>query len=112
MVEARRRIPVLLRVPARVHWLLVEPLLEPLDLRPWLGRGIDWIIVGGESGTKTARYMDPDWARDLRDQCRASGAGFFFKQMTKRAPVPADLRVREYPTRAFAVAKPEATAAA
>ena len=89
-VEARRRIPVLLRVPARVHWL----------------------SVGGESGTKVARYMDPDWARDLRDQCRASDAGFFFKQMTKRAPVPADLRVREYPGRAFVVAKPEPAAAA
>ena len=41
MIEARRRIPILLRVPARVHWLSVAPLLEPLDLRPWLGRGID-----------------------------------------------------------------------
>jgi protein gp37 len=96
----------LLRVPARVHWLSVEPLLEPLDLRPWLGRGIDWIIVGGESGTKAARYMDPEWARDLRDQCRTARAGFFFKQMTKRAPVPADLQVREYPALTFAV--PEA----
>jgi protein gp37 len=94
MVEARRRIPVLLRVPARVHWLSVEPLLEQLDLRPWLGCGIDWIIVGGESGTKAARYMDPNWALDLRDQCRAGDAAFFFKQMTKRAPIPADLLVR------------------
>jgi protein gp37 len=41
MTEARRRIPILLRVPARVHWLSVAPLLEPLDLRPWLGRGVD-----------------------------------------------------------------------
>jgi protein gp37 len=101
MAEARRRIPILLRVPARVHWLSVEPLLEPLDLRPWLGRGIDWIIVGGESGTKAARYMDPEWARDLRDQCRTARAGFFFKQMTKRAPVPDDLLVREYPALTF-----------
>jgi protein gp37 len=107
MVEARRRIPLLLRVPARVHWLSVEPLLEPLDLRPWLGRGIDWIIVGGESGTKAARYMDPEWARDLRDQCRSVRAGFFFKQMTKRAPVPTDLQVREYPALAFAVPQAE-----
>ena len=70
MVEARRRIPILLRVPARVHWLSVAPLLEPLDLRPWLGCGIDWIVVGGETGAKNARYMEPDWARDLRDQCQ------------------------------------------
>ena len=102
MAEARRRIPILLRVPARVHWLSVEPLLEPLDLRPWLGCGIDWIIVGSESGTKAARQMDPDWARDLRDQCRTARAGFFFKQMTKRAPIPDDLLVREYPALTFA----------
>ena len=70
MTEARRRIPILLRVPARVHWLSVAPLLEPLDLRPWLGRGVDWIVVGGETGAKDARYMEPDWARDLRDQCQ------------------------------------------
>ncbi|MGO9997350.1 MAG: DUF5131 family protein, partial [Acetobacteraceae bacterium] len=46
--EARRRIPILLRVPARVHWLSVAPLLEPLDLRPpGSGSGVDWIVVGG-----------------------------------------------------------------
>ncbi len=40
---------------------------------------IDWVIVGGESGPK-ARPMHPDWARSLRDQCRAAGVAFFFKQ--------------------------------
>jgi protein gp37 len=97
MVEAQRRIPALLRVPARVHWLSVAPLLEPLDLRPWLGRGVDWIVVGGETGAKEARYMEPDWARDLRDQCRDTGAALFLKQMWKRQSIPDDLMVREYP---------------
>lgn len=97
MTEARRRIPVLLRMPARVHWLSVAPLLEPLDLRLWLGRGVDWIVVGGETGSKDARYMEPNWARDLRDQCRDESATFFMKQMWKRKPIPADLMVREYP---------------
>ena len=97
MTEARRRIPILLRVPARVHWLSVAPLLERLDLRPWLGRGVDWIVVGGETGAKDARYMEPDWARDLRDQCSDTGAALFLKQMWKRQPIPADLMVREYP---------------
>src|SRR3954452_2822145 len=69
MAEARRRIPVLLRVPAPVHWLSVAQLLEPLDLRPRLRRGIGWMVVGGETGAQDARYMEPDWARDLRDQC-------------------------------------------
>ena len=89
--------PILLRVPARVHWLSVAPLLEPLDLRPWLGRGIDWIVVGGETGAKDARYMEPDWARDLRDQRSDTGAALFLKQMWKRQAIPADLMVREYP---------------
>ena len=97
MAEARRQIPVLLRVPARVHWLSVAPLLEPLDLRPWLGRGVDWIVVGGETGAKDARYMEPGWARDLRDQCSDAGAALFLKQMWKRLSIPADLMVREYP---------------
>jgi protein gp37 len=42
-------------------------------------RGIDWVIVGGESGPG-ARPMHPDWARSLRDQCVAAGVPFFFKQ--------------------------------
>ena len=41
--------------------------------------GIDWVIVGGESGSR-ARPMHPDWARSLRDQCRAAGVPFLFKQ--------------------------------
>src|SRR6266852_3334983 len=42
-------------------------------------RGIDWVIVGGESGSK-AQPMDPTWAIDLRDQCRRAEVPFFFKQ--------------------------------
>jgi protein gp37 len=41
--------------------------------------GVDWVIVGGESGPR-ARPMHPDWARSLRDQCKAAGVPFFFKQ--------------------------------
>jgi protein gp37 len=40
---------------------------------------LDWVIIGGESG-KNARPMHPQWARDLRDQCKAAGVPFFFKQ--------------------------------
>jgi protein gp37 len=60
-----------------VRFLSLEPLLGPLhslDLQ-----GIDWVIVGGESGPH-ARPMDPAWATDLRDQCRRAGVPFFFKQ--------------------------------
>lgn len=56
--------------------------------------GIDWVIVGGESGPKR-RPFDPDWARAVRDQCAATGVAFFFKQdsgLHPGAPGPADLQ--------------------
>ena len=71
------RIDHLRRTGAKVKFLSLEPLLGPLpdlDLR-----GIDWAIVGGESGPK-ARPMDPGWVRDIRDQCLAADTAFFFKQ--------------------------------
>ena len=61
------------------------------------GRGpLGWVIVGGESG-HDARPMAPEWARALRDQCKAAGIAFFMKQMTKKAPIPGDLLVRQLP---------------
>jgi protein gp37 len=63
--------------PAGVRFLSVEPLigrLGRLDLR-----GIDWVIVGGESGPG-ARPMNPDWVREVREQCLAQRVAFFFKQ--------------------------------
>lgn len=49
---------------------------------------LDWVVVGGESGTG-ARPMHPDWARSLRDQCEAAGVPFFFKQWGEWANLPA-----------------------
>lgn len=74
---AALRIPLLRETPAARRFLSIEPLLEDLgeiDLT-----GIDWVIVGGESG-RESRPMHPDWARSLRDQCAAAGVPFFFKQ--------------------------------
>lgn len=51
------------------------------------GKGLDWVIVGGESGPG-ARPMHPDWARAIRDQCLAAGVPFFFKQWGEWGPVP------------------------
>jgi len=73
----KSRIDNLRRTDARVKFLSLEPLLEPLpdlDLR-----GIDWVIVGGESGPGS-RPMNPAWAIDLRDQCSRAKVPFFFKQ--------------------------------
>jgi protein gp37 len=73
----RYRIDHLRTMRARVRFLSLEPLLGPLpgiDLS-----GIDWVIVGGESGPG-ARPMQPGWVTDLRDQCRRARVRFFFKQ--------------------------------
>ncbi len=71
------RIEHLRETPAAVRFLSVEPLLE--DLGELDLRGIDWVIVGGESGPG-ARPMAPEWVRSVRDQCAATGVAFFFKQ--------------------------------
>ena len=75
---ADRRIPVLAQIPAPLRFLSVEPLLKPVNLRPYL-RSVHWVIVGGESGPK-ARPMQPEWVRQIRDDCLAEGTPFFFKQ--------------------------------
>lgn len=110
------RIPDLLKVLARVRFLSCEPLLGPVDLQsvcPQVGPDdtsssldalegfrfcrsqednwgediprVHWVIAGGESGPG-ARPMHPDWARSLRDQCRAAGVPFFFKQWGEWLP--------------------------
>lgn len=104
---ADKRIPELLEIPAAVRFLSVEPLLGPVtlgdDFASWLTcnvtrtedddieccesyavggthyRGIDWVIVGGESGPN-ARPLHPNWATSIRDQCVAAGVPFHFKQ--------------------------------
>lgn len=71
------RVPKLVQIPAVVHFLSCEPLLGPLDEVEL--SGIDWVIVGGESGPG-ARRLDPTWAQALRARCAAAGIAFFFKQ--------------------------------
>jgi len=100
--RADERIPHLLSVPAPVRFLSCEPLLEPVDITPWIiepdepcfdhgyfsppeENEIQWVIAGGESGPK-ARPSHPDWFRTLRDQCAVAGVPFFFKQWGAWAP--------------------------
>lgn len=71
------RIALLRKVPAKIRFLSVEPLLErlgKLDLRD-----IHWVIVGGESGAG-ARPMRREWVSEIQHQCNADGVSFFFKQ--------------------------------
>ena len=71
------RIDVLREIDAETRFLSVEPLLE--DLGKMNLSGIHWVIVGGESGPR-ARPMKPAWVTNVKRQCRAAGADFFFKQ--------------------------------
>lgn len=73
----KSRIRHLVDSPAGVRFLSVEPLLGPMG--PLDLAGLDWVIVGGESGPG-ARPMHASWARDLREQCLAGDVAFFFKQ--------------------------------
>jgi protein gp37 len=63
--------------PAGVRFLSIEPLIGPVGTL--LLEGINWVIVGGESGPG-ARPMERAWVRSIRDQCKAAGVAFFFKQ--------------------------------
>jgi protein gp37 len=71
------RMDMLRDIDAAVRFVSFEPLLGPIAY-PDLS-GIDWAIVGGESGPR-ARPMEPDWALDIRDACLQQSVPFFFKQ--------------------------------
>jgi protein gp37 len=95
--QADKRIPKLLKIPARTRFLSCEPLLGAVDLSRYLPSmpkvdcppdltpyynshfALHWVIAGGESGSN-ARPSHSDWFRSLRDQCQAAGVPFFFKQ--------------------------------
>lgn len=99
--RADERIPLLLKCPAAVRFVSVEPMLGPVRLglepgpavglpegkawRPANPGSLDWIICGGESGPG-ARPMHPDWVRSIRDMCKSAGVPFFFKQWGEWAP--------------------------
>lgn len=122
-VDYLRRIDALRETPAAVRFISAEPLLGPLDGINLAG--VDWLIVGGESG-HGARPMDLGWVRELRDACADAGTAFFVKQLGAvwardtwigGRPVsatdkkggdwahwPADLLIRQYPRTAEAVA--------
>lgn len=122
--RADERIPGLLKIPAAVRFLSVEPLLGPVQLEALRintlmpgAPGIDWVIIGGESGAG-ARPCNIEWLRLCIRQCRAAGVPVFVKQLgsnpvSNRGPQriklrhnkggdpfewPEDLQVREFPS--------------
>lgn len=119
-VMADKRIPLLARIPARVRFLSVEPMLGPVRMFDYPNHmpHIDWVIFGGESGPK-ARPCHIGWIRDGLKQCHAVDVPAFVKQLGSNAiddnglhwPIdedkkggdisqwPKELQVREFPKR-------------
>ena len=121
---ANGRLNILMDAPRGVHngepavrWVSVEPMLGPVDLKPWLDappmKRLSWVVIGGESGG-TARAFDLKWAADLIAQCKQFGVPVFMKQLGARIigrameridqaafksfdAFPEDLQVREWP---------------
>ena len=96
--RADERIPVLLDTPAAIRWISAEPLLGPLVIEQlgqhWLGAasqragmndGLDWVVVGGESGPGH-RPMKIEWVESIVDQCRAANVPVFVKQDSGSRP--------------------------
>lgn len=102
--EADRNIPKLMQVLAAVRFLSIEPMLGPVNVTKiplqlvrvhdgkhvsgytaLLESGIDWVIVGGESG-HNARPIEREWVESVRDQCEEAGVPFFFKQWGGKTP--------------------------
>ena len=120
---ADERIPNLLATPAAVRFLSCEPLLGPVDLTAVLGgtldalagdrkttsgevfaggHGIDWVLVGGESGPRH-RPMNIAWVESLVKQCKSAGVAVFVKQDGAARPgqqgrIPEELWIHEFPT--------------
>lgn len=104
--RADERLPHLLKVPAVVRFVSYEPALGPVDgLRGFCGvtpaedtpavRGLQWIIVGGESGP-SARPFDAAWARETVAQCKSAGVACFVKQMGSR-PYDSNVNASDWP---------------
>lgn len=81
------RVDILRKIPAKVHFLSVEPLLEEVDFENL--KGIEWVIVGGESGPG-ARKMRAEWVQSVESQCYCHGVPFFFKQWGRQDNFGAD----------------------
>ena len=73
------RIELLQKIPASIKFISFEPLLGSVNLTSEHLKGIDWVIVGGESGPK-ARKMQKEWIDNIFQTCQEAGVPFFFKQ--------------------------------
>jgi protein gp37 len=77
--RADYRLPIFLSLPIKHRFITCEPLIEHIDLSRHLGKNVNQVIVGGESGPQ-ARICDYSWILSIRDQCASAGMPFYFKQ--------------------------------
>ncbi len=77
--RANYRLPIFLSLPIRHKAIICEPLLEQIDISPWLDSTIEEVVIGGESG-KEARICKYEWVLDIRRQCVEKGVPFYFRQ--------------------------------
>ena len=98
-----QRLRHLMRTRATVRWVSYEPMLGPVNWRPYLADGLNWLVVGGASGPDYQRQMmDLAWLADTVEQCQAAGVPLFVKQDSAMRPgdrgrIPEELWVRAYP---------------
>lgn len=111
-----RRIDIIKIVPSKIKFISFEPLIEDIKITPEKLKGIDWAIIGGESGKykngiPQFREAKPEWFRNLRDVCKEAGTLVWFKQSgtflahkykmrgkgDSLYQIPADLQLRERP---------------
>lgn len=102
--RADERIPHLLRIPAPVRFLSCEPLLGPVHFGAVNLAMLEWVIVGGESGSKH-RQMDMNDARSIVEQCEEAKVPVFFKQVGGRTPTAGGdeidgRRIKQFPPQA------------
>jgi len=81
--RADYRLPIYLKAPIKHKIIICEPLLERIDLRPYLKNEIEQVVVGGESGVD-ARECDYDWILQISELCNEKNISFWFKQTGAR----------------------------
>ena len=95
--RADERTPILLQIPAAVRFVSIEPMLEEMDLTPYLHCGIDWVVIGAESGPKK-RFFNPRWAEGIILQCEKAKIPVFYKQdSNQKMPMVNGKRYAQFP---------------
>lgn len=84
--DQRNRVLDLIKVPAAVRFISVEPMLGPLNMSAWMFKNIHWVIAGGETGPGS-RPINPGWVLELQDQVEKFNIPFFFKSWGDWTPI-------------------------